>query len=398
MSAASPPRFPAARYSTSAPGELRKCLGRAHAGPAAFDTPIFAVLLWGSCLDTSMADEKRPTAPGGGDNSTGDTPESDAPGSKSEPGGQTKGPAPGKPAPKAAGAVKRPAAARKPAAKKPAVMETTPWEDDLTRQLREQFGDRIIEFCSYRDQKFLVAKPDAVVPILEFLKLEADFDYLVDVTAVDYPKKEERFELVYIVYSFARNERIRIKTRMLLPRDEGDAAESDPREELIMALIEYKKYKEAGEVLREKALLEERHLVPPSPVNGTRAVVDLLPDTSLFDLLTAFRDVLASRRDESFHQVTAEEVSIVDRMHYIMSRLEQQECSSFRDLFADAPVKIVAVMTFIALLELVRTRRVVLRQSRPFAELRVYRGELFSVGPTDFESAADRQREEEVTV
>ncbi len=191
---------------------------------------------------------------------------------------------------------------------------------------------------------------------------------------------------------------IRIKTRMLLPRDEGDAAESDPREELIMALIEYKKYKEAGEILREKALLEERHLVPPSPVNGTRAVVDLLPDTSLFDLLTAFRDVLASRRDESFHQVTAEEVSIVDRMHYIMSRLEQQECSSFRDLFADAPVKIVAVMTFIALLELVRTRRVVLRQSRPFAELRVYRGELFSVGPTDFESAADRQREEEVTV
>jgi len=161
-----------------------------------------------------MADEKRPTAPGGDDNSTGDTPESDAPGSKSEPGGQTKGPAPGKPAPKAAGAVKRPAAARKPAAKKPAVMETTPWEDNLTQQLREQFGDRIIEFCSYRDQKFLVAKPDAVVPILEFLKLEADFDYLVDVTAVDYPKKEERFELVYIVYSFARNERIRIKTRI----------------------------------------------------------------------------------------------------------------------------------------------------------------------------------------
>ena len=48
-------------------------------------------------------------------------------------------------------------------------------------------------------------KPDAVIPILEYLKLEADFDYLVDITAVDWPKRAERFELVYIVYSFSRN-------------------------------------------------------------------------------------------------------------------------------------------------------------------------------------------------
>ena len=46
----------------------------------------------------------------------------------------------------------------------------------------------------------------------EFLKLEADFDYLVDLTAADYPKRPERFELFYILYSFARNERIRVKT------------------------------------------------------------------------------------------------------------------------------------------------------------------------------------------
>ena len=48
--------------------------------------------------------------------------------------------------------------------------------------------------------------------MLEYLKLEADFDYLVDITAVDWPKRPERFDLVYIVYSFARNERVRIKT------------------------------------------------------------------------------------------------------------------------------------------------------------------------------------------
>ena len=76
----------------------------------------------------------------------------------------------------------------------------------------EHFGDQITEFSTYLGQNFLVAKSAAVVPILEFLKLEEDFDYLVDLTAVDYPKRAERFDLVYILYSFARNERIRIKT------------------------------------------------------------------------------------------------------------------------------------------------------------------------------------------
>lgn len=93
-------------------------------------------------------------------------------------------------------------------------MATTPWESELARLLKEHFGEQISEFSTYLGQNFLVAKPEAVIPILEFLKLEADFDYLVDVTAVDYPQRPERFDLVYIVYSFPRNVRIRIKTRI----------------------------------------------------------------------------------------------------------------------------------------------------------------------------------------
>lgn len=103
---------------------------------------------------------------------------------------------------------------KKPPPKKPAVMETSPWESDLTRLLQQRFGDQILEFASYVGQNFLVARPEAAVPILKFLKEEAEFDYLVDVTAVDYPQREERFDLVYIVYSFDRNERIRVKTRI----------------------------------------------------------------------------------------------------------------------------------------------------------------------------------------
>ena len=91
-------------------------------------------------------------------------------------------------------------------------MVTTPWEGDLAKLLKEQFGEEISELSTYLGQNFVVARPGAVAPLLEFLKLEADFDYLVDLTAVDYPKRAERFDLIYILYSFARNERVRVKT------------------------------------------------------------------------------------------------------------------------------------------------------------------------------------------
>ncbi|HAX43381.1 MAG: NADH-quinone oxidoreductase subunit C [Solibacteraceae bacterium] len=97
-------------------------------------------------------------------------------------------------------------------------METEPWEGELPDALKEKFGDAITGYFRYVGQSFLTAKPEAAVPILEFLKSDWGFDYLVDVTATDDPAKPERFELVYILYSFSRNERIRIKARV----KEGD--------------------------------------------------------------------------------------------------------------------------------------------------------------------------------
>ncbi|HLN04318.1 MAG TPA: NADH-quinone oxidoreductase subunit C [Bryobacteraceae bacterium] len=124
-------------------------------------------------------------------------------------GGASEPPKP-KEAPKAPAA--KPAAPAHAAPKPPAPMAATPWEGELPNQLKEHFGDQITACSSYLGQNFVVAKPDAVIPILEFLKLEADFDYLVDITAVDYPNRAERFELFYILYSFPRNERVRVKT------------------------------------------------------------------------------------------------------------------------------------------------------------------------------------------
>lgn len=93
-------------------------------------------------------------------------------------------------------------------------MEAVPWESGLTRRLQQHFGNESLEFASYREQNFIVLQPHAVTGALEFLK-EDGFDYLVDITAVHYPERSiEPFDLIYIVYSFGRNERVRLKTRI----------------------------------------------------------------------------------------------------------------------------------------------------------------------------------------
>jgi NADH-quinone oxidoreductase subunit C len=117
-----------------------------------------------------------------------------------------KPPAPPKPTPP------KPAAAAHPAPPKPpATMAATPWDGDLAREVKDRFAEQIVETSTYLGQNFIVVKPDAAIGVLEFLKLEADFDYLVDLTAVDWPKRTERFDVVYVLYSFSRNERVRVK-------------------------------------------------------------------------------------------------------------------------------------------------------------------------------------------
>ena len=113
-------------------------------------------------------------------------------------------PAPPKPAAAAGGHAAPP--------KPPATMAATTWDSDLAKDVKSRFGADVSEASTYLGQNFFVVKPDAAIPVLDYLKLEADFDYLVDVTAVDWPKRAERFDLVYIVYSFPRNERVRIRT------------------------------------------------------------------------------------------------------------------------------------------------------------------------------------------
>ena len=108
----------------------------------------------------------------------------------------------------------KPAAAAPAAPKAPAVMAATAWENDLTAEVRSHFGDQVLESATYLGQDFFVVKPESIIPFLEYLRLEADYDYLVDLTAAHFPDRPEQFDVVYILYSFASNHRVRVKIRV----------------------------------------------------------------------------------------------------------------------------------------------------------------------------------------
>jgi len=97
-----------------------------------------------------------------------------------------------------------------------------PWTGALVDDLRKAFPGVPLEAFTYRGQNYLILPRESLLPAARYLKAECGFNMLADLTAVDYPKKEKRFEVVYQLYSFSRNERLRVKA----PLGEGETIES----------------------------------------------------------------------------------------------------------------------------------------------------------------------------
>jgi len=87
------------------------------------------------------------------------------------------------------------------------------WESALVAKLKGQFGSGV-EALTYLGQNYLQVDRSLIPNILQILRDEEQFDYCVDVTAVHYPKRERQFDVLWILYSFARNERVRVKTQI----------------------------------------------------------------------------------------------------------------------------------------------------------------------------------------
>lgn len=169
-----------------------------------------------------------------------------------------------------------------------------------------------------------------------------------------------------------------IKARMLLPKPPQPVEEEgeDPREELVVRLLEYKKFKEAALLLKEKEedMLKVfirkpdegeilKRFGPQNPVENL----------SINDLFEAFKIILEkSQEPDPTFQITREEISMQECMADILNELTQKTKVAFNDLFTGKTSRIKIIVTFLALLELIRLKKIGFIQKDPFGKIIIF--------------------------
>ncbi len=170
-----------------------------------------------------------------------------------------------------------------------------------------------------------------------------------------------------------------IKSRMLLPEDqqvtdtEQEEGE-DPRWELIRQLVEYKKFKEAALQLAQREAEQSRMF--PRNIGDDLAGKDNkevpLGEVSIFDLINAFNTVLKKAQEkEDFREIIEERFTVSDKIEEILYILRDRSDLVFSEVFAKASSRAEVVVTFLALLELIRLKRLRVQQPEPFGEIHV---------------------------
>ncbi|MFC1632281.1 segregation and condensation protein A [Candidatus Omnitrophota bacterium] len=170
-----------------------------------------------------------------------------------------------------------------------------------------------------------------------------------------------------------------IKSRMLLPPDEQEVDEQedeDPRAELVRRLLEYKKFKEAANRLEELEQEQDkvfRRRVTMQPEPGQTEPDQTYFEASLFDLLAAFSKIAKSIPRQQFLEIIKDEFTVEKKVHDLLHLLVVKPVIQFSKLFEQARTKVEVIVTFLAILELIRLKEVVIRQSQTFADIQILR-------------------------
>lgn len=172
---------------------------------------------------------------------------------------------------------------------------------------------------------------------------------------------------------------MQIKSKMLLPPDpslEPEEEQADPREELVKQLLEYERFKEIAQELRQREVSQqdvfkrpktsEKELPKDSPVYF---------EASIFDLITAFSKALEEIPKDIFYNVVKDEFSIGDKIHAILHLLLVRSSVTLSELFGQAKDKMEIIVTFLAILELIRLKEIIAQQKEMFGEIEVVRNQ-----------------------
>ena len=170
---------------------------------------------------------------------------------------------------------------------------------------------------------------------------------------------------------------IHIKSRMLLPRPDAsqEDPEEDPRAVLVNRLLEYQKFKAAANLLHEREELRSAQWQRPDQrvagIAGEEYETEV--EVDLFSLMAAFKAVLDRAKQRPNVAIPGARVSIEERIAQLLARLSEAEACGFEDLFEDAHTRQDLIVTFLALLEMIRTRVVRVFQAGMFGSIRVYK-------------------------
>ncbi|MFA5436982.1 MAG: segregation/condensation protein A [Candidatus Omnitrophota bacterium] len=171
---------------------------------------------------------------------------------------------------------------------------------------------------------------------------------------------------------------MQIKSRMLLPAEEGQeepGGQEDPREELVKRLLEYEKFKEIAENLRQKEADQREVYKRPKVEIDTKEEKgkDVYFEASIFDLINAFSKALKDVPKEVFYEVVKDQFTVEQATHEILHLLLVRSQVKLSELFGKAKNKMDIIVTFLAVLELIRVKEIIARQNQLFEDIEILR-------------------------
>jgi segregation and condensation protein A len=172
---------------------------------------------------------------------------------------------------------------------------------------------------------------------------------------------------------------IHIKSRMLLPRPDPaqEEPEEDPREALMRRLLEHQKFKAAAELLHERETVRSaqwpRADGPIAEIAGEAPEPEI--EVDLFSLISAFRAVVERAKQRPKIYLPGEQMPIEERIEQLLGKLSETEACGFEDLFADMQSRAGMIVTFLAILEMIRLKLIRVFQSGAMGGIRVYKRE-----------------------
>jgi len=172
---------------------------------------------------------------------------------------------------------------------------------------------------------------------------------------------------------------MQIKSKMLLPPDpiEEEEIEEDPRDELVRRLQEYKKFKDVADALKEKEIWRKDLYARNIDEEAKQQLVDdakeVFIEANLFDLINALSDALNKAPEEILHEIVTEEYTVDDKIHDILHFLLKDSKISLQSLFQKAKSKLEMIVTFLAILELIRLKEIKAIQKRTFEDIEILR-------------------------